>query len=335
MPPKFGKPVFNRDEPNLAPPPPDPPFVQFWNSVERDRLGVRAQDPDGHNIGPNIAKRGALGLNWYPVDRFKQTLVGTLEGYQFFDGTGDEADWNLFINPSPAFRFIRDDVLPNADPGELHRSNTGEALVEAEITPDEALFSNPFFPRVGASPLVGRTIGVYGPWVQEEAHGFRPEIHPCELLWWRDVNGSGANQVRTYHLLVVQDDSNRFDRSENFSGKIARPWSAFPRRADFWIAVRVPVGGRRQLVIEQLFVRNVQLATGEDAPVRLTHMVSGASVEVERRQFPPRHVRVRFESFTATADGQEVLGFVRLTSVVGSGDRGQEGFLVLKVTDMP
>jgi len=186
--------------------------VHRWMFAEREQLGVLAVDPVAHHIGPNNAKG-----TWYPIDRFKQVLVGTIDRYKFFDGVGAEADWNIFIKPSPAFAFIINDALPDADPDQVHRC-AGSLCLEAEVTPDETFYGNPFFPKDGASPLVGHDIGVYGPWVQDKNHGLRPEIHPSEALWWRDVREEESVSLSTYHLLVVQDDSNRFDRPGDFSG---------------------------------------------------------------------------------------------------------------------
>ena len=30
----------------------------------------------------------------------------------------------------------------------------------------------------------GQQLGAYGPWVRDLGHHGRPEIHPCEVLWW-------------------------------------------------------------------------------------------------------------------------------------------------------
>lgn len=321
---------------------------QHWTFVQGEQLGVSVADPVGHRIGPANALRTGVGQNWYPVDVFKHVLVGTIDGYQFFDGVGDEADWNIFIDPSPAFSFIRNDALTNTDPDELHRSSTGEILVEAEVTPDENFFNNPFFPRSGPSPLVGRDIGVYGPWVQEEAHGMRPEIHPSEALWWRDVRQEGSATLSTYHLLVVQDDSNRFDRPGNFASEIVRPWAKPPITTEFRIAVNLPVSGRsvvggggRRFVVEELFGRNVASVAPPNAPpiqqLKINAPVSGfADVSVEKKLGDLTHVDVAFENFTGSGrlTTQKVRGFIKLRVSVGVDDRGKEGYVVLKVTEV-
>src|SRR5262245_7832875 len=92
----------------------------FWKRITDQQLGVSVIDPDGHKMGMNIAYRRLVGLNWYPADPYKQTLVGTVDRYGFYDGDGDEADWNIYIKPDPPFAFIIDDVLTNADVSDMH-----------------------------------------------------------------------------------------------------------------------------------------------------------------------------------------------------------------------
>ena len=166
--------------------------------------------------------------------------------------------------------------------------------------------------------------------MQDEGHGFRPEIHPCELLWWRTV----TQGLATYHLMVIQDDSNRFDRRSDFSGNIVRPWSMYPRSAEFRIAVSVPNNQRRRLLVDQLFARNVRPSAPADAPRVVSRTVGvGGRVEVERGFANRRDVGVRFEPFQAAAGGQSSFGYVVLECEVGNSDRGREGYQVLRVTE--
>ena len=133
----------------------------LWSRITAWQLGVAAVDPDGHKIGMNIAYRTGHGLNWYPADRYKQTLVGTVDRYGFYDGWGDEADWNIYIKPDPPFQFLIDDVLTNADLDSMHTCNTSSGYcMEAEITPDDHFYSNPYFNKNGTSNRVGQKIGV-------------------------------------------------------------------------------------------------------------------------------------------------------------------------------
>lgn len=319
-----------------------------WAEVDGTQLGVNVVDTVNRKIGPNIAKRTGVGFNWYPLDRFQHVLVGEIDHYGFFDGVGAEADWNIFIKPSPDFAFLLDDALPNADRSEVHRcQRLGGFCMEAEVTPDEHFYDNPFFPKRGPSPLVGHSIGVYGPWVAEEAHGWRPEIHPSQALWWRDpVPGTSGDEIRhDYHLLVVQDDSNRFDRQEDFSGNIVRPWAKPPIEMLFRIAVRVPAGQIRRLVMTEIFGRNVH-PIGSSTPDTTLELTPGPSsrrtlgrtqVRV-RKASDPRHIDVRFESFTERTTGRPPLrmetdfrGYVSVRCKVGENDRGGEGYMALLI----
>ncbi len=315
-----------------------------WSQVAEEQLGVNAVDTQNRKIGPNIAKRTGAGLNWYPLDRFQHVLVGEMDHYNFYDGWGAEADWNLFIKPSPAFAFLLDDALPNADLEDVHKcERTDGFCMEAEVTPDEHYYDNPFFPKNGSSPLVGHNIGVYGPWVAEEAHGWRPEIHPSQAIWWRDpaADGSSGVDLHDYHLLVVQDDSNRFDRNDDFSGNIVRPWSKPPIDILFRIAVRVPAGQILRLTVEELYERNAHAigSTAVDSSLDLNPsfpMHLGSTGLQVHMASDPRHVAVAFESFTERArfrKSEGFRGYVSLRCRVGVGDRGGEGLLALLVRE--
>lgn len=320
-----------------------------WAEVEGTQLGVNVIDTANRKIGPNIAKRTGVGLNWYPLDRFQHVLIGEIDHYGFFDGVGAEADWNIFIKPSADFAFLLDDALPNADHDEVHRCQRLSGFcMEAEVTPDQSFYDNPFFPKSGPSPLVGHTIGAYGPWVAEEAHGWRPEIHPSQALWWRDrVPGTSGDTTRQeYHLLVVQDDSNRFDRRDDFSGNIVRPWSKPPIDMLFRVAVRVPAGQIRRLVMTEVFGRHVH-PIGSSAPDAILDLTpSAAHVAVGRTQVrvhkapDPTHVDVRFESFTERtarrppfSRDSEFRGYVSVRVNVGENDRGGEGYVALVIRE--
>lgn len=82
------------------------------------------------------------------------------------------------LRGSPARRLVTGDVpVPCADPGTGRHAD-------------------------------GKTVCTYGPWVGDAGHGRRPEIHPAEIIWWREPVEGGSE----YTVLLVHDDSNRFDR---------------------------------------------------------------------------------------------------------------------------
>ena len=310
---------------------------RLWSRITNEQLGLSVIDPDGHKIGMNIANKRAVGLNWYPADRYKQTLVGIVDGYGFYNptGSGDEADWNIYIRPDPPFAYLIDDVLTNADLSDMHTASGAPSrfVIEAELTPDENFYSNPYFNANGSSNRVGQRIGVYGPWVMEESHGWRPEIHPCEILWWRDVR-SGAARRTTWTIMVMQDDSNRFDRESHYRGRIARPWSAVPRRAVIDIAVAIDPARPKGLEVRDLYGRNVQVSDPAGAPTATATFSGSRVATLTKRLTDPRHVQARFGAVSSVNRGAALHCFLRLNVEIGVNDRGGEGYIVLEVREV-
>ena len=150
------------------------------------------------------------GENWYPIRTEKQILTGTFHDFGVAN-YGDESDWNIHILPDPGFEdFIADAIPYQRDnwyaSGDWATTTDGKFLIEAEITPDERRYGNPWFSnRDEKSPLIGKKLSAYGPFVREEAHGNHPEIHPCEQLWWKENDN-------VHMVLLLVDDSNRFKR---------------------------------------------------------------------------------------------------------------------------
>ncbi len=312
-----------------------------WQLIVNDYLGVAGLDPIGHYIGPEAAYRTAGYPNWYPLDVYKNILVGRLGEFEFFDGLGQELDWCNRIIPSAATSFLLRDVLPMVwwpESWYLFTCETENDCMEAELTPDEDFYENEYFSaREGWSTLVGKTIAAYGPWVRERIHGNRPEIHPSELMWWREDTAV----ARAVVLAVLQDDSNRYDRRGDFESGIVHPWSAFPRRGEFRIPFDVnPAGPARRFVIQERYAHNVVTADDPtawpDADDGKTHALEfdgRVVVTVEETQAEDNHLGVIFSEVTRSADGMRLQGYIVVTSKIGRGDRGNEGFHVLKVVE--
>jgi len=162
--------------------------------------GVEGYNKDAYYIGNHAAHKEPLifGKNWYPLEDNKQALCGELNKFSTYDGLGDEMDWNLFVKPDTYFYnklveparsygFKFDPIRGLFVNDDWHKTASGIIQVEGEITPDENLYTFPWFPKGGRSILESRKICLYGPYVREEVHGNRPEIHPCEQIWWRDA----------------------------------------------------------------------------------------------------------------------------------------------------
>lgn len=333
---------------------------QDWERVRDISQGIAGRDPVGDRIGPSAAYRRWVGKNWYPLDVYKQTLCGVLHHFNFYNAwsSGDEADWNNFIVPAAPYAYLIEDAKPlmelypntqTLDPldtldqwhdctvkGKPSENN----CLEAEITPDEHFYENLWFRRSSdSSPLQGNGMCTYGPWVFEEAHGNRPEIHPSELYWWREQVDRGP-----FFLMVVQDDSNRFDNRGHFdvSGVPPgwwHPWAAFPRTAEFKIAFQANVQAPELFFdIRTLASRNVVTADDplvakddDDGRQHAIEYDDRVVLTVTERQARDEDVGVRFVDVCRNAGNTHIQGYLTITTKVGKGADGGEGYEVLRV----
>lgn len=325
---------------------PDRPFPhQYWDRLNDEQLGVDVVDLDGNEIGTASAVRETIfGIDigkWTPVDGKKHVLVGELDHYSFYNpwSSGDEADFNLFVFPNPPFQFLLTQVssaMSAEERKELHKRKRGAGnTMECEITPDEDYYDNKHFPTNGdPSPLVGRQVGAYGPWVKDMGHGGRPEIHPSEAIWWKSGNAEqlGTSGHVFWSILILQDDSNRYDRRGNYDRDLPRPWSAWPRRARVTIALIAPRGQDITYNVRMRNGRHVFDWPGENRRSR-TVETAGTRLTVTKRMSRLTEVKMRVSELSPDPNDSRLLrSFLTLDIQVGAGDRGQEGFAEIAVT---
>ncbi len=192
--------------------------LRQWELVADHQLGLAAGEivEAQRWIGPFANRKKAAqlqagefgGRNWFPADVFKRTVCGQLERFSIFDPawSGDETDFHVHLQPSPAFQFAA---------GELEGATPHEKLY-GEITLPKAMRSSPPWIVPGPRNLLGSGeassrvwqagdgVCLYGPWVTEEFHEFQGEIHPSELFWFRDGEA--------LHVFAAHDASNRFQQ---------------------------------------------------------------------------------------------------------------------------
>jgi hypothetical protein len=316
---------------------------ELWERLRRDQLGVDVIDPLGHQIGMarGINHRWyTWGLdwrerqvNWTPVDGMKHVLVGEFDSFDTSDAAGGrEWDWEIRIFPDPAFRFILDQVVAMMSADEradlVPRERGPGPCVECEVTPDEdedfrSAFSAPW------SPQPGQKIGVYGPWVRDFGHNGRPEIHPCEAIWWM---GEPRHGVETSRLVaVVQDASARHDWPCDFDGPVPRPWSAYPRTAKITFALRPRVQEHMQFSLRFLSYR--ELASIADPGVTsLTGEFGGQPViSVTQLTDDPSHVSMDLSPVAPDPDGVHLRCFLTIAVQVSDADRGRAGHVLLNL----
>jgi hypothetical protein len=323
-----------------------------WLRLHDEQLDLEPIDPNGHVIGMATCARKFGPIEhggWKPVAGSKRVLVGEFDHYGFYNPDRSrpagwvgvaEADFNIFITPDPPFRYLLDDVVAmmTADERkELQRRKRGSGYcIECEITPDEEYYDNLWFrAREPYTAIgIGGKLGVYGPWVRDLGHGGRPEIHPSEVIWTRIGSYDGPGWVRNarWKVLVLQDDSNRFDRYANYDGVPLRPWSAFPRRAHLTLSIQALRGKHAFCDVRIADGHQLYEDPNEEGRV-LTREYGGQPVlTVTKRMSRPGEIRMRLSELTSDpTDREQLRGFLELDVQVGTGDRGAEGFAELSI----
>jgi hypothetical protein len=321
------------------------PYVfdhERWERLRRDQFGIDVIDPDGHDIGMTRAinhrwytwelRFAKREVNWSPVDGVKHVLIGEFDSFDTSDDAGgDEWDWEIRIVPDPPFRFILDRVvalMPASDRDQylVARERGQGPCVECEVTPDED-FRSGFPGRWGPRP--GEKVAVYGPWVRDFGHGGRPEIHPCEALWWL---GEPRQGVATSRLVaVVQDDSDRFDWPCDFDAPVTRPWSAFPRRASITFALRPARGQYTEYDLRILDSREMAGA-GPHGTASVIGTFDGQPVlTVIQLIEDPDRIGMSLSPVVADPDGVHLRCFLTLDVQVSDADRGRAGHALLNL----
>tara|TARA_R110000868_G_scaffold9349_10_gene46825 strand:+ start:3246 stop:4583 length:1338 start_codon:yes stop_codon:yes gene_type:complete len=349
--------------------------VDKWNRIVTKMQGIEGFDPRHNTIGRPPAEKNwpsAAGWknNWIPLNDQKQVCCGKLENFKTYDGRGAEMDWNFFVLPNDEFSFLITEALPfreetvfMSDSG-WHKNERGLFQLEAEVTPDQSLRQNVFFPRrttviidtveslfgppriikrekKSNDPIIGlegRELCFYGPWIREWFHHHRPEIHPSEMIWWRERKG--------YYMMLIQDDSNRFDDSGDFdldgSPSNWKPWAEPPLTAQFKIAFEanpIESGLPQKMDIRETYNRFV---VTKDDPNAFADSDNGAShtlvvnnkrlLVVNEEQENDEDLGVKFVDITERADGT-IQGYLQITTKVGGPDlAGDEGYHVIYVS---
>ncbi|WP_026449839.1 hypothetical protein [Aequorivita capsosiphonis] len=348
-----------------------------WIRIVTKMQGIEGFDPVRNLIGVRPAEKRIKDLpgtgyknNWLPVGAQKQVCCGKLENFTTYDGTGDEMDWNFKVLPNDEFSFLITMVQQYKNesflmsPDGWHKNKRGQFLLEAEVTPDQSLYNNVFFPKrttiivdtiieLGVQKvrrkkkdsndpdiaLEGKEMCFYGPWVREWFHHHRPEIHPSEMIWWRENNG--------YYMMLIQDDSNRFDDEDDFDldgigNNSWKPWAEPPLTAQFKIAFEVnptePILPLK-MDIREVYKRFVVTKDDADASADSDNGAAHTLVVdnkklliVNEEQENDNDLGVKFVEITKRVDGT-IQGYLQITTKIGGPDLGgDEGYHILYVT---
>ncbi len=245
---------------------------RLWVDAQRS-AGVLVVEPYTAAVGSRAAKKKSWAVAdrtlkffsygydpiWFPADVIRRTACGPDARWSYFwhGLSGDESDLHPWLDGGKAFQDLLGDngsalhgVVDAAQCREVVGGTGTEACLYGEVSPT-AGFDAWFCGDRGAT-CRGRinathksappgfdaphTLCMHGPFVLERVHGWRPEIHPAEVLWARESADRDA-----WMIALVPDTSERFDEAKHYDdgGRSPRdawrPWSS-ERPVELWVA---------------------------------------------------------------------------------------------------
>jgi hypothetical protein len=339
-----------------------------WQFVRDHQDGVRARGKDEWEwVGVTAATDGFH--DWAPLDRVKTTICGTLAHFKTFEPNRQhfllaslpelpEHDWNIFIKPTPttvfAERFtLATQLMERGRQGDLMKCpGPDDPCFEAELTAPAALRQANVAKEWLSVFRRGQPICVYGPWVGDGGHGYRPEIHPAERVWWR----AGDRLM----LVFAQDASQRFGNHRHFRWRGDKeegwqPWARHGLEGAFRVAVDLPASSAEPAAIriEQLLegnTRSVKEAVPGDVrevsqhdlefdfqrdgtSVRKLKVSLGVGPDSDRLALALDNLGVL--PVDLCQQGGSIRGFLQIRHRIGQRQEDGEGFDVLEVSAEP
>lgn len=339
--------------------------TQTWSNVVNNLMEVYGRDfKRGEWVGTDC--QGETGVawdwppfyfnSWQPVDGFKTNMSAVL--HEFNWNIGDDDDWNMHLVPTPPFAHLITDVEALHDESIDNHNCGGQHCMEGEISPDKKFWNNPWFfqpgkdsrdaGRNGYSWLEGRQMGFYGLWIMDANHDYKSEIHPANMMWFKDHFEGGFGSSKPFDifwLMLMQDNTGRFDDRDNFDcdGDAPagwKPWEDSPKSGEFNIAFLVnPSTEVVSFSINELFKRFVVTSQDDEAKKDADDGTSHALeingkvvVKVDETQPNDDDLGVTFSNLCMRPDGK-LQGFVTIRSMVGGNDdKDEEGFHILYLT---
>jgi hypothetical protein len=257
---------------------PQEELAALWKEAQQSG-GILVVEPGGVAVGHRAAEKKTWMAadkllkffvygdqpNWFPADVIRRTVCGPTHRWSYFWhlASGAERDLHPWLDGGTAFGRLLGDgatavttsrALDLAPCEEVHL-NTSSCLY-GEVTPTKG-FDTWFCGAAGLAcsawlaatdPIVppdladADTLCMQGPFVLERAHGWRPEIHPAEVLWVRKAHDYGL-----WTLALLPDESRRFDKDKYYEkpppagSQDWQPWSR-RRPVELWVAFKRAAG---------------------------------------------------------------------------------------------
>ncbi len=334
---------------------------QLWDAARQD-LGVAGRDPLAGVLGyraadknfandtakillniffPTVAGeivQGALRAFWSPITGQRETVCGRVARYDRYDPEDKELDWCLYLVPETG-RSVELVELAK----QVGTPDCGDGIancVEAEVTAVSSLHQGfHYFPDVRSAPgYPAPQACANGPFVADRGHGNHAEVHPAQLLWWRDECAAWDPKTcarSTLNMMIVQDDSDRYDGGVDFAATPNapagwRPWAESPVGGEFRIALSFPPLARTPgvyFVFEDSGERVVTSTASGLAPAGPTVIERGGEA-LYRAALIGNSDRIRIGFEEVCWDGSDLRGYLKVSAAVGEGDN--PGYQLIK-----
>jgi hypothetical protein len=309
-----------------------------WDLTMRDTLGIIGNDLEQPSLGSLPANR--IGRrNWWPLQGQKMPICGRLHHFDWHSGdpftSADEEDWNNFLIPSDAFQQVFQDNFP-ADKSQVWKCGD-EYCMEAEITPNSKFYENQWWSKkMKKAQLTGKELCAYGPFVEEEWHGKRPEIHPSELYWWKD------DESHSYWMLLQEDASGRFDKPQDYANvghapPKWQPWAHTPRSAEFRLAFKLD-GSHQNATYFINELSSFHAKTVVPSDLKAHSLKFGEStLSATEVGSANEHIKLSFVDLCLT-DSNKLQGYLAIKTAVGlekSPKSGGQELLEITSTQLP
>ena len=315
-------------------------------------MGIKANDPEkGIPLQKSKSK-------WSMLTSEKRNVAGVFNRYGTEPEVNDSYDWNLMIDPFDEYKYVYDRALLNPDKDvsqwwgcidyskQLERCDSKDYNSHhcyfAEISPYHYfLNTNKWFKgthddhcKEGEFLKRGDTLAVYGFPVIDEAHGYNPEIHPAQQIWFRYKEKTNRDKS-TYLLFFIQDASDRFGNwsGSPIYGQFLIPFRARPSginpRLYTPVTMNIKIAERHDLVTKNYPVYRADADDGNSHAL----VVDGKKLVVvnePQAEEDNKGLGISFTDISKLADGT-IQGYVQVSMVLGDYNTGPIGVCVLEL----
>jgi hypothetical protein len=315
-------------------------------------MGIKANDP------VNAIPVQKYKDKWYMLTWDKRNVAGVFNRYGTEEEDHNAYDWNMMIDPFDEYKYVYEQALLNPCktlarwPGCIDYSMqkvrcddtdyNNHSCFWTEISPYHYfLNTNKWFKgthdehcKEGEFLKRGDTLAVYGFPVADEAHGYNPEIHPAQQIWFRYKEKTNKDKS-TYLLFFIQDASDRFGNwsGSPIYGQFLVPFRAKPSAINPQVytpvTMNISIAERHDLVTKNYPAYSADADDGNSHAL----VVDGKKLVVvnePQAQEDNKGLGISFTDMSKLADGT-IQGYVQVSMVLGDYNTDPIGVCVLEL----